>query len=119
MSIQQVYSMVRSAVVLSVLPLTFATVMPKTAQAASFNYTACNMDNFDTSNGPENSTPSQGLIDRITPDYDFGASTLCDRLSSPVIYFLDIAMKFLIIIINTLVALLLLIMSIFIILLFP
>lgn len=35
MSIQRVYSRLRSAVVLSVLPLTFATVIPKTAQAAS------------------------------------------------------------------------------------
>ena len=79
MSMQRVYSMLRSAVILTVLPLTFAAVMPKTAQAASFNYTACNMVNFDTSNGAENSTPSQALINRITPAYFYGASTLCDR----------------------------------------
>jgi hypothetical protein len=53
--------------------------MPKAAQAASFVYTAGRMDNFNTSDGPELSTPSNALKQSIDNYYYYGASLLFDR----------------------------------------
>lgn len=77
MSVQPISSILGKTIALSVLSLTCAVVMANTAQAATVSYTACNADNFNTSDGPENSTPSPALEQRIS--YAHGASTLCDR----------------------------------------
>jgi len=79
MSVQPISSILGKTIALSVLPLTCAVVMANTAQAATVSYTACNADNFNTSDGPENSTPSPALEQRIDQNYYYGASTLCDR----------------------------------------
>ncbi|MEQ9356947.1 MAG: PEP-CTERM sorting domain-containing protein [Coleofasciculus chthonoplastes F1-TOW-03] len=79
MLVQSMSSILGKTITLSVLPLSLAMVMANTAHAATVSYIAGNADNFNTSDGLENSTPSAALEQWADQNYAYGASTLFDR----------------------------------------